>query len=531
MDSPTSASVLIAAASAALVLVLAAAQSFMTAGIGSDHPVHRFLVRAVRRNQHRLFVRIPGVLNETHCGALPLYMHWVLSWLGPGGLRWAERLLNPVVSALHVLLVAAIVWHVGAARSEAWAGLVACAFALTPQFFHAFSARNFGLSARSPGLLFLTAFLAAAQAAPVHGWLAWAALVVAGWLVWGFSTFAMQAMVIFSMLLLPLTGHVAPLCGVLLGALLFVAVHPRYALAYLRSTRGFIGTYAREIAPIYVLTRRFSIWRDLVWDVWIAFRGGPGKGARYAYENSILVVLLLNPLLPIACWGFLAADMNVDGLEGFAGAVATTAGVAVALTSFRCTRFLGEPERYAEAAAPWAAIAGVPVVQGWLGTVGVLGALATFLLADLLQLALSRLLARHIRRKPTDHGQVTAAIAGLGIDVRCCCNNEQLTKGFMLQDWQFACCISASDHYCDMTFTEAFSTFPNLRRESMERIVTRCRVNVCVFDRSLYDTILAVPPEDLVGMRIVHESDGLRVMFLEWRPLSVCAAEDAVSCP
>ena len=74
------------------------------------------------------------------------------------------------------------------------------AFALTPQFFHSLSARNFGLSARGIGLLFLTAFLACvAQTAlsPVpEFW--WVLTIIFGWFVWGFSTFAIQAAIFIS---------------------------------------------------------------------------------------------------------------------------------------------------------------------------------------------------------------------------------------------------------------------------------------------------------------------------------------------
>ena len=508
-------------------------QSFKLVGVGTDHFVHKFLVRAVRRNRHRLFDKIPGILNETHCGALPIYLHWLLSWLKPNGLFWAERLINPIVSSVHVLLVAIIVWCANGEikKPEMWAGLVACTFALTPQFFHAFSARNFGFSARSPGLLFLTTFLSAVYAASTNGWPAWIGMAVSAWLVLGVSTFAMQAMVIFALLLFLLSGSVMPLCGVGLGLLCFIALHPRYSIAYLLSTRTFIVTYAREIAPIYILVQRFSVWRDLVWDVWIAFRGGPRKGARYAYENSILIVLLLNPMVPLACWAYIGGYLPEESLGSFAGAVATAGALAVVLTSFRATRFLGEPERYAEAAGPWATIAGVSVLWDGLGMLGVFSLLITFLFVDILQLLLSRMLLKHIRGKQTDYMTAIEIIDRLDLDVRLCSNNEQITKMLMIRDWSFACCISASNDYCGMFFTKAFSTYPVLRRESLERIVESCRINVCVLDRSLYDSIFTDSPDVLVGIRKIYESETLRVIALDWSSVVLTTTNDKALCP
>jgi len=518
MTPSTTSSVAILTLGVLLVLVLAGCQSAMSAGLGSDHPVHRFLVRAVRKNERRLFLQIPGLLNRTLCGALPIYMHWVLSWFSPSGLRWAERLLNPLVSALHVLLVAGIA--LVATKSDGVedinSALTACAFGLTPQFYHSFSARNFGLSARSIGLLFLTVFFACAQSTISDGGLDWLSLIGSSWLVWGFSTFATQSMVLFSLVLILIAGTVVPLVAVAAGAALFVLVHPAYARSYLRSTLDFIITYAKQIAPIYILQQRYSIWRDLVWDAWCAFRQGPSSGVRYAYDNSILVVLLLNPLVCIGCWDFLWGGMRSGGIRGFAGAISAASVAVVVLTSFRRTRFLGEPERYAEAAAPWGALAAIPAIADSLGTASVVWILVLFLVVDLAQVTLSGFVARRLRANQSSLDKLTAAIDGLRIDVRLCSNNEQITKRLMLHDWKFACCISASDDYCGLSFSEAFPRYPMLRRKSMERIVAECRVNVCVFDRSLFDTIFNETPSGLLAMETVYESAGFRVTILKW---------------
>ena len=45
---------------------------------------------------------------------------------------------------------------------------------------------------------------------------------------------------------------------------MFVAIHPTYGPGYLRHTLRFIQTYGRELAPVYILNKRYSIWRDLV---------------------------------------------------------------------------------------------------------------------------------------------------------------------------------------------------------------------------------------------------------------------------
>ena len=62
-----------------LTLLISTAQSFVGETIGSDHPVHVFLTRRIRKNGFRLFVRIPDLLNDCYCAAVPLYIHWIIA--------------------------------------------------------------------------------------------------------------------------------------------------------------------------------------------------------------------------------------------------------------------------------------------------------------------------------------------------------------------------------------------------------------------------------------------------------------------
>ncbi|HEY4771779.1 MAG TPA: hypothetical protein VIH50_02005, partial [Steroidobacteraceae bacterium] len=137
-----------------LTLILSSTQAFIGARVGSDHPVHVFLTQNIRANGYRLFVRVPRLLNISYCAALPLYMHWIVSHFRAAAVYWCERLLNPVVNMLHVGVfgVMALLACRAAGLPTLFVGLSTCAFALTPQFYHALSARNFGLSSRGTGL-------------------------------------------------------------------------------------------------------------------------------------------------------------------------------------------------------------------------------------------------------------------------------------------------------------------------------------------------------------------------------------------
>ncbi len=505
-----------------LSLALSTMQSLITQRVGTDHAVHVFLVQRIRRGGFRLFDRVPDLLNESHCGALPLYIHWILAHCRIRAVFWSERLLNPAVNTLHVALVAMLAAFMAQAMGlpHSFVGLAACLFALTPQFYHALSARNFGLSARGTGLALLTAFFLSAYAvgARLEPAFAWPALVVLGWLVWGFSTFAQQALCILSVLLL-LLGRPAPLIGTALGLGLFVALHPRYSLGYLRNTLRFIRAYATELAPIYILARRPSIWRDLVVDIVRRFATqSTSQALRYAYENSVLVVVLLNPLVLVCAAAAIQGAQLRHGFYGFALSLALCGVLAALATSFRRTRFLGEPERYVEAVTPWATVAGAAFLEQRFGPASLVALAVLFLCVDLLQLLASRALVRHLGRAAPSLAEIEHKIeARWGRCARVCSNNEHFTKLLMQHEWQYAYCLAVGQLYCGLTVTQAFSRFPVLKREALEHIAQELEINACLLDRHEFESIFDERPPSLESMTVAYESERFRLLFLQWR--------------
>lgn len=516
----TASSVLLVAAGMLCAFGLSATQAAIASRAGSDHPVHAFLRDGIRRNGGRLFVTVPRLLNRAHCAALPLYLHWILARLPVAVIRPSERLLNPTVNALHAALVA-IVATALAPRDAAAAGVgpwTAVLFALTPQFFHATSARNFGLSARGTGLLLLTALFAcchqAATSLATLPW--WIAAALCAWLVWGFSTFAQQALVLIAVFMLA-GGYWQPFAAGAAGLALFVAVHPRYATSYLRHTLRFQRAYARELAPIYVLQRRPGVWRDLVRDIWRKPRElGWQRAVLYAYENPVVVVALTNPLTWLAAGAWFAGGHPADWL-GYPAALTLSGLAAFALTSFRPTRFLGEPERYVEVVTPWATLVAMPLLMDLGGQTAVAATAAAFLGMDLLQLRASHLLMRHVGTVTDELERIAAVVqAALGEQVRFCSNNEQLTKLLMGQPWQFAYFIAVGQDYAGMTATQAFSRFPLLEPTACARVAATYRVNCLLLDRNVYETVFDAPPAGLAGTTTLYESARFRLLHLRW---------------
>ena len=512
---------LLIAGSALVALLLSRIQAGINARHGTDHAVHVFLINRIRENNYRLFVRIPRLLNEAYIGALPLYLHWIFSLFPLRVMPVAEKLLNPTMNALLVMLVGIASLKFAFPAAPGTAALAAGLVSVTPQFYHALSARNFGLSARSIGLVLFAIFffLAWRIIAGSDNWSDWALLGVSSYLVFGFSTFGAQALVIVGLLVAVLTASLVTLFGTLMGLAIFVIVHPRYALGYLQHTARFIAAYGRELAPVYILARRYSIWRDFTRDIWVKLSDGPKAAFRYAYENSILVVLLLNPLVVLAAaLHFLYSQTEtISSLTGFARVVSLAGIGAMLLTSFRQTRFLGEPERYVEAVTPFAAIGSAGVLLEVAGGGGALALILFFTTLCVAQIVASRILSKYLSSKPVRMDDVQAAIlrhdAGR---TRLASNNEQYLKLLLVNDWRFSYCIAVGNGYCGMRIGEVFDPLPFVRREALARIVTAYRIDTCVLDRSFYETVFDHAPSGLQQTSTIFESDGVVVLRFKW---------------
>src|SRR5437879_9918531 len=92
----------------AFALIVSFSISYMQtrtlAGRGSDHQVHLFLINLIRENNHRLFGRVPRILNESYCGAYPLFLHWLLSFLSLRQINIVAVLFNPFMNVVQVVI-------------------------------------------------------------------------------------------------------------------------------------------------------------------------------------------------------------------------------------------------------------------------------------------------------------------------------------------------------------------------------------------------------------------------------------------
>ncbi len=502
---------------------LSALQSRMNRGIGSDHPVHAFLRDGIRANGLRIPRTVQGLLNRTHFGALPQYMHWCLAVLPDATARIFDWALNPIVNSLHVVILWVASQYLGQIAGTntdgLWLGILIVA--LTPQFFHATSARNFGLSARGIGLCLLTVFQSGIVLTQYYQYriLGWFIAATAAWLILGFNTFALQVVVLTSPIQAAL-GVWQALAAVTIGTTIFLVLHPAYSISYLEATYKFIMTYATSVAQTTILKRRFSHWKDLFGGGILNkyYSEGVSKAILYAYENSILIALILNPATVLAA--IIALDRRMEG-SALQNTLATyiIAGFAVMLaTSCRSLRFLGEPERYIEAVTPWA----IPYLVFFTNIGRNKDLQESFLFYSItlviLQIGLTWRISEKNRsrngaiqeletflKEEQDKVQMTK--------LRLCFDNEQTSKLLLRYGWEYVCMMVPGQEYGRYEFGEAFSAYPIVNAPVVAQNALRYNITHLILDSANQ----VITPNYLrdefdINSSIAFENDRYRVL-------------------
>ena len=455
---------------------------------GSDHSVHLFLIDKIRNNGHRLFSTVPGILNEAYLGAFPLFVHYLLSFLKPDAVEKASLILNPLINAFLVVLMCLSYYFLVDKVANEDLFVVGIFVAFCPQFYHAFSARNFGISSRPLGILLISALVITNYLYQYYDeqFIFLVAGVFFCYLIWGSNTFSQQTFVLSGILMGSIYSDWFILMCAFISVLIFILIHKKYALSYLFRTGLFIYTYATQIAKIYILKQRYSIWRDLVYDIYVKLKNEPAtKSIQYAYNNSILIVLFLNPFIIISIlpFNFIEEPFLVH-CQNFS----ICCFVLFIMTSFRCTRFLGEPERYVEMASSFSILVTVGLLSVIDFNIYTAVLVAYCLLLYFLQMFVVGKLKDYVGRKKNTLQKVEEIINLSSKEkceqVRFYSNSEDVTKMFMNNDWGFARFWSPDTKFAGYNFQSAYYQFPFYTKELSNDVLEQYKINYVVYDKN-----------------------------------------------
>jgi hypothetical protein len=186
-------------------------------------------------------------------------------------------------------------------------------------------------------------------------------------------------------------------------------------------------------------------------------------------------------------------------------------------TSFRITRFLGEPERYVEIVTVPSTIAGTWYLWS-LGATGLWALImAWFVLFNMLQMWVV-----HRRSKETaDRPPLTEIREAIkaefdGEEVRFSSNNEEVGKFLLPNRWQFARHWNIAEKYAGFSAADVYTEFPVLRKPVFEAAVREYRINVALLEKSAFADMFENNPEWHQRLRVLMDDEKYRLYRVEW---------------
>ena len=500
---------------------------------GTDHCFHVTLIEQIRRNRNR-FVSEHGFLLIRPEVIYPQLVHWFLSLLPSRGSIRAGTYLSVAFSLLSTWALIGFAWVIHPDLSgfttlpvHQFIMLVLLVYVLTPYSYSVSNAKNMGMSGRGIGLFCCELYLYLMVLHLVgHGsWLLIPALLAVLFILVA-NIFAMQYILFSAPVLAILLRDWWFLVIPLIALVLFLLLFRRYAVRYLIGQWHHKRFYSKHLAERYILRIRPSIWRDLIRDFWVIALGGfkrteSGASAlAYFYTSPIVILVLGIPALSVFV---ILGTRAILGSE--TGSVVTTFPLALlsgivlvglalfVATSFRKTRFLGEPERYVEVG------------------IGALSILVTVLLVphpvwyllligfSFLYLALNFLAYFRVLRK----GKVTAAVQRImqmreqlyGLldpddpPSRLLSNDTEIARSLMDLRLKVFWGITMSERMGGMTYHEIFSTYSIIRPEAMAGLARSFEVDFVVVDTHHMEEPARRFHEDGLDVEELLDVDGL----------------------
>ena len=322
--------------------------------LGSDRFYHYLLIDQIIRNHKRPISNLKNFINE-NIMSYPQLPHLILANI-------KEKYRDMVMANIQIfsallqscLLVCFVSLYLSLNKSNIRFNefLLICslAFVFVPYTFNLKNSKNVGMSARGLGLftgqLLVFLYWMYLETSLIH-YLIGASII--GFVILTISQFANQFHLFFVLPLALITGNyelvVIPFLSFFMGFILA----PKIAFVYFKGQILHKILYSKFLAKKGILMSRESIWLDWVskfpkYFHWMLADYKRNKHLwNYIKDNSIFILLAEMPLFIFWLWSVITIKPLTN-----ADLIIMVIGLIFITTTFRVSRFLGEPERYLE---------------------------------------------------------------------------------------------------------------------------------------------------------------------------------------
>jgi hypothetical protein len=326
----------------------------------SDHHYHVALIKGIKRNGHRFLREHPNFIAEKNF-AYPQLFHWLCSFLSEKYYRQRYVVINITVNVLIIIsfLVGTQLFYVYQLEEKVSAELLlmlGLLFVCTPFTYAPWNARNVGISARSFGVLTGLWFnFALIYSYYFPSWVSYGVLTFCMVLVLLSSQFTGQYLILGLLPLAMLLEKYELLLFLMLAFCFCYLLMPTVFKKYVVGQYWHKRIFGKYLVESYVLSARPSIWMDFVRDIYKKIQQQKGASIYYILYQPLLYIFIGIPA-NVALFFLVLTMGSTEHVVMFKPfyALILTGLVLFLLTSFRRTRFLGEPERYVELSIPMA---------------------------------------------------------------------------------------------------------------------------------------------------------------------------------
>jgi len=323
---------------------------------GSDHALHLRIIKAIKNNKNRFCTHNPFSAGEK-IFAYPQLMHWILSFLPSDIYTRKPYYISLFVKIADILsfnlFLLFLYKHLNFEPiTFLYANIV---FNVFPLSYAAWNAKNMGLSARYAGLvfgqiyiylIFFYVYTGNIYALPAVFAVVFILLLLSQ-MAFQFVLFSLPFFVLFfgipELLLMPF-----------LAFALFYVMMPKVAKSFGTAQYNHKRNYALFLSEIYILKKCYSVYRDFVYDFWKILKNEPDKykALFYISKNPIVEILYGMPFLWFVLYYFFFGAREFSEEISILINIVFSSLIVFFLTTFRKTRFLGEPQRYPEFVIP-----------------------------------------------------------------------------------------------------------------------------------------------------------------------------------
>lgn len=323
----------------------------------SDHYFHLKLSDEIRENKRKFITHFKHLVIPTPIYYPQLY-HLFLSFFSKKFVNEKGYLLNYLFNALQVItiVIGVILFKNNLEFTISKLALILLLFVSTPFFYVFWNAKNMGISGRSFGLFIgYCYFICLLYFLHSNNYYLLILLTIFSAIAWFGSNFAIQSILFISIVLSFFNANLALfiLLPVFFGLCLWFLISPKVSKVYFIELFRLKVMFFKHLIYTMSLNSRPSIWGDFILGFKHKFKTASFKDFFiYVYTNSVISALVGFPSIFILTVYTFYNLGNLNSIQFLLFEILISSEIVFIVTTFRKTRFLGEPERYLEYILP-----------------------------------------------------------------------------------------------------------------------------------------------------------------------------------